>query len=68
MSSLENRKPLSPDGFAGYMADVIANNPDDLATAQAEGVKLMGAVLVDLGYAEGVLMFGEMQQWYESDE
>lgn len=55
---------LSPDDFATFMSDVIACNPDDPVNAHVEAVKLMGALLADLGYAEGVLIFNEMGQWY----
>lgn len=58
-------EPLSPDDFATFMADVIACNPDDRAKATEEGLKLMGALLADLGYAEGVLIFGQMSDWFE---
>jgi len=57
---------LTSDEFATFMADVIAANPDDPVTAHVEAVQLMGALLAELGYAEGVLIFNEMGQWYGS--
>jgi len=56
---------LTPDEFATFMADVVAANPDNPVGAHVEGVRLMGALLADLGYAEGVLIFNEMSTWYD---
>lgn len=57
-------EPLSPEDFATFMADCIASN-DDKEQAREEGLKLMGALLTDLGYAEGVLIYGQLSDWYE---
>lgn len=59
--------PISPEDFAEMMANVVACNPDDRAKATEEGLKLMGALLADLGYAEGVLIFGQMLEWYADE-
>jgi hypothetical protein len=56
-------EPIDPDTFATFMSDVVVNEPTK-ADAKEAGLKLMAAVLADLGYAEGVLIYGQLNDWY----
>lgn len=56
---------LSPEDFATFMADCVAGN-ETREGMREDGLKLMAALLTDLGYAEGVLIYGEANQWYDA--
>lgn len=60
--------PLTPDDFATFMADCIVANEGNIDKAKLEGMQLAFALLADLGYAEGVLIYGEMSRWYDETE
>lgn len=58
-------EPLSPEDFATFMADCVASN-ETREGMREDGLKLMAALLTDLGYAKGVLIYGEANQWYDA--
>lgn len=60
-------EPLSPEDFATFMSDVVACNADNRPQAEIDAIRLMGALLVDLGYAEGVLIYNSFDEWFRDD-
>lgn len=59
--------PLSPDEFAKCMAGLYLKyviEEDDEEAAHIEMDRLIGNLLINLGYEDGVMIFRETPKWY----
>ena len=59
--------PLSPDEFAERMADLYLKHivdEDDNEEAHLEMDRLIGNLLINLGYEDGVMIFREIPKYY----
>lgn len=56
--------PMTPDEFAEKMRAIDEKYADDKEVRHGEADDLMYAVLLDLGFAEGLSVYAEMDKWY----
>lgn len=62
--ALTNEKPMTPEEFAKTMQKLVESYGDDREMFHVTADGLMTALLVQLGYEDGIKIFINQSKWY----
>ena len=57
-------KPMTPEEFADAMRELVKKYGDDEEMLHREADYLISALLIALGYEEGIEIFDDQPKWY----